>query len=398
MTRDFSDIFADDPLGLLETSPQRRSSSRKERQRLKDGFAEIVEFYEENGREPAGSGDLKEYLLHARLKSIRETPSKVADLTSLDLYDLLDESHTMLIPLEMLVSDDPLGILDDDGDEGIFNLEHVKATSRMDPDYVAHRVVCQDYGKYKEGFDTVANELSLRKRHLIEFTGTEVAPGSYYVLNGILMLLVGMDVDKRQSDFSSGSRERLDGRTRCIFDNGTESTMLMRSLVKALRHSNEGFEVSDVIENGGNAPVVDADDVQNGYIYVLSSKSKQPDIASMTNLYKIGFSSGDVTERVKNAINEPTYLMAPVTILRSVRCFNVDPYQIEGLLHAFFAEANVSIAVFTPDGIEHHPREWFSVPLDVIDGALELLQKNDIADYRYDPKLGQIVERAKGQI
>ena len=45
MAREFSDIFANDPLGLLDTAPRRRLSTRDDDNRLVDGFAEKNFFY-----------------------------------------------------------------------------------------------------------------------------------------------------------------------------------------------------------------------------------------------------------------------------------------------------------------------------------------------------------------
>ena len=392
MARDFSDIFADDPLGLLDTAPKRRSSTRDDYNRLVDGFAEITAFYETHNREPNKDGDLKEFLLYSRLMGIRSNPGKVSELLQFDFYNMLDEARTASIPLEDLVQDDPLGILlSDDEDQSIFSLKHVKPSSRLDPDYVAHRKICRDFDTYKKTLNLVARDLAEKTRKLIEFHDTEVVPGRFYVLNGVLMYLEEMKVDVKTSDFSSGSRKRLDGRTRCIFDNGTESTMLMRSLVKALNRPHEGYLVSDVLDKPYVTPVVDSDDIQSGYIYVLASRGTDESIRSFENLHKIGFSTGDVTKRIRNAENEPTYLMAPVVLLRSVRCFNVDPHRIEEDLHSFFSEVNIAFEIRDAAGSVFHPKEWFDVSLDVIDEALELLQNGTIDRYKYDSTLKAIV-------
>lgn len=395
MARDFSDIFEDDPLGLLDTAPRRRASTRDDYNRLVDGFAEITEFVETHNREPNKDGELKEFLLFSRLMGIRNNPAKVSELLQFDFYNLLDEARTVSIPLEDLVQDDPLGILlSEDEDQSIFSLKHVKPSSKLDPDYVAHREICRNFDAYKETFNLIAKDLAEKRRKLIEFHDTEVAPGRFYVLNGVLMYLDKMKVDVKTSDFSSGSRKRLDGRTKCIFDNGTQSTMLMRSLVKALNRPHEGYLVSEVLDEPYAAPAVNSDDVQSGYIYVLGSRGTDESIRAFMNLHKIGFSTGDVTKRISNAENEPTYLMAPVTLLRSVRCFNVDPHRIEGDLHRFFSEVNIAFEIRDASGSTYHPKEWFAVSLDIIDEALELLQSGTINRYKYDSAIKAIVLRS----
>lgn len=395
MAREFSDIFANDPLGLLDTAPRRRLSTRDDDNRLVDGFAEITNFFETNNREPSENGDLKEFLLFSRLIGIRSNPAKVSKLLQFDFYNLLDEARTTSIPLEDLVQDDPLGILlSDDEDQSIFSLKHVKPSSRLDPEYVAHRQICKDFDDYRAALNLVAEDLAEKRRKQIEFHDTEVVPGRFYVLNGVLMYLEKMKVDVKTSDFSSGSRKRLDGRTRCIFDNGTESTMLMRSLVKALNRPHEGYLVSEVLDEPYESPAVNSDDIQSGYIYVLGSRGTDESIRSFKNLHKIGFSTGDVTKRISNAENEPTYLMAPVILLRSVRCFNVDPHRIEGDLHSFFSEVNIAFEIRDASGCIYHPKEWFDVSLDIIDEALELLHSGTIDRYKYDSNIKAIVLRS----
>ena len=53
-----------------------------------------------------------------------------------------------------------------------------------------------------------------------------------------------------QQKFDSGARDRIDGRTRCIFENGTESEMKFRSLVKILNQNGKSItEHADVIND-----------------------------------------------------------------------------------------------------------------------------------------------------
>ena len=59
-----------------------------------------------------------------------------------------------------------------------------------------------------------------------------------------------MFLDKLKVDpktYESGTYNRLDGRTRCVFDNGTESNMLYRSLEKAMNI--DGFCISEPIDD-----------------------------------------------------------------------------------------------------------------------------------------------------
>jgi hypothetical protein len=182
---------------------------------------------------------------------------------------------------------------------------------------------------------------------------------------------------------------RKDGRTRCIFDNGTESTMLFRSLTNAMRI--DGFGISDIQMNDDGTPKIEPNDVQNGYIYVLRSLSRNPKIRQMRNLYKIGYCSGDVTTRIQNAAKEPTYLMSDVEVVLTARCYNLDVPYLEANIHRFFSGTNLQLEIRDNQGIKHYPREWFLVPLSVVEDAIQLIVKKEIEHYTYNSNLKMIV-------
>ena len=192
-------------------------------------------------------------------------------------------------------------------------------------------------------------------------------------------------------EYKSGAKVRREGRTRCIFDNGTESSMLYRSLGKALKL--DGFCISDLMEQNESSVSIDSTDVQNGYIYVLRSLSRAPQIRSIRNLYKIGYCSGDVTMRIKNAIHEPTYLMNDVEIVLTVRCYNLDVPYLEASIHDFFRDVNVFFEVRDHEGKMHYPKEWFTVPLKVIEEAIPLIANKEIVNYRYDKTMQMIIKK-----
>ncbi|MBD5074993.1 GIY-YIG nuclease family protein, partial [Xanthomonas citri pv. citri] len=71
------------------------------------------------------------------------------------------------------------------------------------------------------------------------------------------------------------------------------------------------------------------DDVSTGFIYVLKSLSTDPQISSIKNLYKIGFTTGSVENRIRNAENQSTYLYAPVEIVTTYQVFNMNASKFE---------------------------------------------------------------------
>ena len=385
-----SEIFESDLLGLLAVDEPKATPVSPQDSRLIDSFQEISDFYETNQRCPELGDDIGEYRLASRLAAIKKDPKKVKTLLPYDYYNLLESEETKSISVEELISDDPLGLLDgDDEADSIYTLSHVKPSERLRPDYIAHRKVCKDFDLYEEAFQRIHDDLEHGRRRLVEFKEGDLHEGCYYVLRGVVLYLEQNLAVKQKIEYKSGAKVRREGRTRCIFDNGTESSMLYRSLGKALKL--DGFCISDLIEQNESSVSIDASDVQNGYIYVLRSLSRAPQIRSIRNLYKIGYCSGDVTTRIKNAVHEPTYLMNDVEVVLTVRCYNLDVPYLEASIHSFFSNVNVYFEVRDNEGIMHYPKEWFTVPLNIIEEVIPLIVDKKIDSYRYDKNLQMII-------
>jgi hypothetical protein len=211
--------------------------------------------------------------------------------------------------------------------------------------------------------------------------------GTYYVHNGVLFLLEQINIDRKEHYKEDGTRVREDGRTRCIFENGTESNMLKRSVEKILYANGQVVSENrdkvneNFIENFSN---ITEEDAAAGFIYVLRSKSKDERIIAIDNLYKIGYSKDAVEERIKNAEKDPTYLMAQVKIITSWKCYNMNPQKLEQLLHNFFGKSCLNIDIFDEKKRRHTPREWFVAPIEVIEQAIELIISGAVVKYKYD--------------
>ncbi len=388
-----SEIFESDLLGLLAVDEPKNTPVSPQDSRLIDSFQEISDFYETNQRCPELGDDIGEYRLASRLAAIKKDPKKVKTLLPYDYYNLLESEETKSVSVEELISDDPLGLLDgDDEADSIYTLSHVKPSERLRPDYIAHRKVCKDFDLYEEAFQRIHDDLEHGRRRLVEFKEGDLHEGCYYVLRGVVLYLEQNLAVKQKIEYKSGAKVRREGRTRCIFDNGTESSMLYRSLGKALKL--DGFCISDLIEKNESSVSISSTDVQNGYIYVLRSLSRAPQIRSIRNLYKIGYCSGDVTTRIKNAVHEPTYLMNDVEVVLTVRCYNLDVPYLEASIHSFFSNVNVYFEVRDDEGIMHYPKEWFTVPLNIIEEAIPLIVDKKIDGYRYDKNLQMIIQKS----
>ena len=390
------EIFKNDPLGLLNIKPS-TSPARNEDERLVASFQEINDFYEKNKRAPEQGGGLQEHQLYSRLKSLRENQTKVEILNVHDKYGLLRYEKKEINSLDDILNDDPLGLLGDDS-QGLFDLKHVTPTDieRAEADFVARRKPCKGFDKYEPRFKEVQKDLSTGKRKLITFKQEYLRAGDFYVHNGILLLLENVDFEEEVQTFKSGNRVRKDGRTRVIFENGTESNMLYLSLYKSLLANGKAVTRNSEATNyefvETFSAVSDADE-EAGYIYILKSKSDKQEIMELRNLYKIGFSKTSVEDRVKNASMEPTYLMADVRIVMAYKCYNMNPQKFELLIHSFFGAACLNIDVFGKDGKRYTPREWFIAPLSIIEQAVHLIISGEVINYRYNPTTEQIEMR-----
>ena len=183
----------------------------------------------------------------------------------------------------------------------------------------------------------------------------------------------------------------MDGRTLCIFDNGTESRMLYRSLVKALQV--DGFLISEHKEAPA-APAIATDGDQSlGYIYVF--KTLNPKLKDYEDLYKIGFTSGLVSSRIANCEKEATYLFSRVRVAATYRCYNINAATVEDQLHKAFEATRLDFELRDSQGNAFRPREWFQVRIEDIERAIELVQSKVLAAYSYDPKYGFVERKGK---
>lgn len=383
------DIFNDDEFGILDSKPK-NSNVKTEDQRLIESFQEINAFFEKNNREPEAT-NVSEFKLLSRLKALRQDSGKVDVLKPYDVHNLLN-TEEKIKSVEEIINDDGLGILDTEETLSIFKLKNVpSSTERAETDFVAQRKPMKEkeFLPYESLFKKVHKELREGKRQLKTFKNLEknLKVGAFYVLDGVLLYLEDADVKIEEVELSSGNRFRKEGRTRTIFENGTISNMLFRSLGKQIQKS--GKLVTHSIDTDESAlfnsvNAVNEEDIETGWIYILKSKSTDSKITSIKDLYKIGYSATEVKERIKNAKNESTYLMADVQIISTYKCYNINPQKFEQLLHRFFAEVCLNIDVFDRNGRRITPREWFVVPLNVIDKVIHLILNGEIVNYNYD--------------
>ncbi|MEY3498800.1 MAG: hypothetical protein RL308_469 [Bacteroidota bacterium] len=391
------EIFSNDPLGLLNVKPK-SSNVKTTDERLSNSFEEINDFISKNEREPAPNpSNISEYQLYSRLKSLREDEDKMLALEPQDTYGLLKVEKKEINSIDDIFNDDILGMFDDGEAQSLFEFKHTpREIARTEADFVARRKPCKNFKEYEEKFKSVQADLASGKRKLVEFKIGNLRQGAYYVHNGVLFLLEKIDISKKEHYREDGTRVREDGRTRCVFENGTESNMLKRSVEKILYSNgsavtiNADDEVEEIMEKLNN---ITEEDKEAGFIYVLSSKSTDTKISEIRNLYKIGYSTTPVSNRIKNAEKEPTYLMAPVHIVAEYKTFNMNTQKFEQLLHNFFGSSCLNIDIYDEKLRRHMPQEWFIAPLNVIDSAIEMIITEEIIHYKYDNELEVIILR-----
>ncbi|MGX5858601.1 GIY-YIG nuclease family protein [Dyadobacter jiangsuensis] len=390
------EIFSNDPFGMLNAKPS-IGHIRDDDDRLIASFNDIITFYQKTNREPQQGAGIQEHTLYSRLKAIRENPEKSEKLKEHDKYGLLKFEQKEFNSLDDILNDDSLGLLNDADSESLFQLKHVAPQDeRASADFIAKRKPCKDFAKYESQFKQVQKDLAGGKRRLIEFREEILNPGEFYVHNGILLLLEDVNFEEDILPYKSGSRLRKDGRTRIIFENGTESNMLFRSLYKSLLANGKAVsENSDKVNERFQEKfgAITDEDQEAGFIYILKSKSDKPEISEIKNLYKIGYSKIPVEDRIKNASIEPTYLMADVRIVTAFKCYNMNPQKLELLLHTFFGSACLNVDVFDLKGLRHTPREWFIAPLYAIEQAIQLTISGEITKFIYQPDKEEIMPR-----
>jgi hypothetical protein len=397
------EIFSDEEFHLIEEKKKVSTSSNPD-DRLLASFQQINDFYAKYGKAPeANISNVTEYQLYSRLKSLREDPKKAEMLQSEDIYDLLFDSSLSMVeepgatyyrkPKKEIKSfsdilDDDLDILGDD--EGLFDFKHTPKVTSM-PDYIGSRKVCYDFELFEPILKGCQLDLKEGKRRIKDFKNEQqIDVGYFFVLNGILLYVA--DVEEKKVDKSGKTNARL----RCVFENGTESDMLLRSLSAELykngRRITENHEkINQQFQRSLGA--LNKEDQESGFIYVLKSLNPDPKISSIDNLYKIGYSTIAVEDRIKNAIKEPTYLMAEVNYVAGWKCYNMNTQKFEQLIHNFFGASCLNVDIFDENGKRYTPREWFIAPYEVIEQVIGLIISGQVVKYRYDAEEERVVGR-----
>lgn len=384
-----------DDLGLLDVKPHQVNTST-DKVRIQQAFEEINVFVDRHHFAP-GEGQagekvsVNERTLQVRLKTYRENSDITEQLKAIDRHGLLKNQAIKPPPASL---DDILDLDDEllsESTEDIFTFRHARpAASR--PDKISERKPCEDFEQFKPLFDQAAADLVTGKRKSMKFANEqEIEAGGFFILNGVMVYVAEVN----DPHVRNGKRN---ARLRLIFENGTEGQNLLRSLATELYKDPSGRRLSD--PNAGplfdpaptTTTVVGPNERITGCIYVVRSLSPSPEIAKLDGqLFKIGFTTGSFEDRIRGAKDDPTFLMAPVHPVRSYDAINLNANKFESLMHRFFAEARLDIEIMDRFGKSFRPREWFMLPLPVIETAIAMLLDGTILRHRYDAVACEIV-------
>lgn len=381
-------------LGVDAEAPQTGGRSARE-QRIIAGFEEIERFAQEHGRPPehGENRDIFERLYAVRLDRIRESAECRDIVRDLDLHGLLatapafESSCVREEPSdEELLSS--LGV-DAASTDDVTQLVHVRSREEIKAaEEIAQRNPCEDFDVFRPIFENVQQALASGDRQTLKYKdNAEVKKGDLFILDGQKLIVADVG-EPFVSDYG-----RPDRRLRVVYDNGTESDLLVRSLQRALNKDKASRRITDPNLGPLFSTEEEEDDLPTGYIYVLRSKSENPFVAkNRAVIHKIGVTGGDVKSRIGNAKKDPTYLLADVEIVTIFKLANINRKRLEALLHKFFGSVRLDLELKDRFGSQVEPREWFLIPLPVIEETIEKLVQGTIENFRYDPKNACLVK------
>jgi hypothetical protein len=398
----------DDDLDLLDelgvdTASATTGGRTPSEQRIIAGFEEIMRFFTGHGRVPVNDAgaDIFERIYAVRLEATRRSPECREVLADLDSHGLLRIDWGPVVVREGVLDDDTqllaeLGVDPQElPEDDLMRLEHVRSREEIRAaEEIAQRTRCEDFEDFRPLFQAVQRDLGSGMRTTVKFQeNAEVNAGEMFILDGqkVFVAVVG---DKFINDYG-----RPDRRLRLIYDNGTESDLLLRSFQRALYKDKASRRITTPDHGPLFSQQADEVDSHSGFIYVLRSQSVHPFITENREvIHKIGVTGGDVKRRVANAKKDPTFLLADVDIVETYRLANLDRSRLERLLHRFLAPARLDLELKDRFGAGVEPQEWFIAPLPVIRETIQKLMDGSIQDYRYEPETAKIVKQDIGKL
>lgn len=392
----------DELLGALgvEPTPVKVSHHTPREERIIAGFEDILRFYQSHGRVPqhGEDRDIFERLYAVRLNQLRKLPEAQTLLAEMDTVGLLTASATTQQDADELDEDALLAQLGL-GDQAVAQdditvLRHVRSTTeKRAAEQIADHIPCEDFGKFQPLFEQVERELKAGLRKALPFKrDASIASGNWFIVGGQLAYVADIG-EKYRTQHGDG-----DARLRVVYSNGTESNLLLRSLQRALYVDETGRRITDPDLGPlfGDQPEVD--DIESGTIYVLRSQSQHPFVLEHRDvIHKIGVTGGKVETRIAGAEKDATYLLAPVDVVATYKLHNINRTRLENIFHRLFAAVQLDLTIEDRFGNPVKPREWFLVPLPVIDEAVQRIKDGSITSVTYVPETARLEEAVEGK-
>ena len=100
---------------------------------------------------------------------------------------------------------------------------------------------------------------------------------------------------------------------------------------------------------------------------------------------------GKVETRIAAADKDATYLLADVEVVATYKLHNLNRTRLENIFHRLFGAVQLDLTIEDRFGHPVKPREWFLVPLHVIDEAVERVRDGSITNFAYDPQTARLV-------
>jgi hypothetical protein len=275
------------------------------------------------------------------------------------------------------------------GEDDITVLRHVQPHARKRTvEEIAARQPCKDFERFQSLFAKADEELGSGLRETLRFgRDTSIEEGYFFILAGQMAYVAEV------GETIKAPNGEKDARLRVIFSNGTESDLLLRSLQRALYKDETGRRLTEPDAGPLFSDTMDEDETESGTIYVLRSQSNEPFVAEHRELiHKIGVTGGKVETRIANARHDPTYLLGDVEVVATWKLSGIHRTKLENLLHRIFAPAKLELTIEDRFGKPVQPREWFLVPLHVLDEAVRRIRDGSIIDVEYDPDTASLVE------
>ena len=383
---------------LEEFAALKKEGGRSAREeRIIAGFEDIQRFVEQQGRLPqhGDDKDIFERLYAVRLHRMRELAECRSVLAAFDHHGWLAIDASVEGDSKDLDDSDLLAELKVIQEHGMHeraslnDLRYVRSSAeKRAAEEIATQQPCKDFDRFAPLFEKTKAELKSGERQARPF-GKEasIRTGDFFILGGQMVYVAGI------GEYFKAPNGEQDARLRAIYGNGTESNLLQRSLQRALYKDEAGRRLSDTNAGPLFSDTMEPDDIETGFIYVLRSQSAHPFITEHRELiHKIGVTGRNIEARIANAALSSTFLFADVEVIASYKLAGVNRTRLENLFHRIFAPAQLELTLHDPFGAPLKPREWFLVPLTVIDEVVQRILDNSITNVVYDPATARLAQ------